>query len=83
MFIQFETLEQAQAWLAHNDELVGYTGEGMTKTLSLPTEGADGLWYISLASERWDGENLAKPLELLDGVIVESFERKTTDESTT
>lgn len=76
MFIQFEKLEQTQAWLAHNDELVGYTGEGMTKTLSQPIEGADGLWYISLASERWNGEELAEHLELLNGVIVETFDRK-------
>ncbi|MGD1832488.1 MAG: hypothetical protein ACPKOP_03995 [Sphaerochaetaceae bacterium] len=75
MFIQFETIDSANAWLAHNDALVGYTGEGKTKTLSQPTEGADGFWYVSLATERWDAEGLAEPLELLDGVIVESFER--------
>ena len=80
MFIQLETIEQARAWLAYNDNLVGYTGEGLTRTLSKPTEGADGKFYISLANERWNGEELAEPLELLEGVIVESFERKAVDE---
>lgn len=76
MFIKFNTIEQANNWLSHNNNLVGYNGEGKTKTLSQPIEGADGLYYISLAIERWDGVNLAEPLELLDGEIVESFERK-------
>ena len=76
MFIKLQTIEQAQNWLTHNNNLVGYTGEGKTKTLAQPVQGADDLYYISLAKERWNGEELAEPLELLDGVIVGEFERE-------
>ena len=75
MFIKCLTLEQATEWITHNDLLVGYDGEGKTKTLANPIEGVDG-WFISLAKERWNGEELAEPLELLDGVIVGEFERE-------
>ena len=74
MFIQFKTELEVQEWITHNNKLVGYNGEGKTKTLTNPVEGVDG-WYLSLASERWNGEGLAEPLELLDGAIIESFER--------
>lgn len=43
-------------------------------------EGDDG-WFISLSKERWNGEELAEPLELLDGVIVDKFERRELDGS--
>lgn len=75
MYLQFQTIEQAESWLSHNDALVGYPGS-RTRSLSQPIEGADGIYYISLSPERWNSEGLAEPLELLDGEIVESFERK-------
>ena len=74
MFIKFDTIEKATAWIAHNDKLVGYDGEGSTRTLTKPIEGKEG-YYLSLSPERWAEGMLAPPLELLDGVIVKNFER--------
>ena len=74
MFIKFDTKILATEWIARNDLLVGYDGEGSTRTLAEPKEGVEG-WFIGLSPERWTEGVLAEPLELLDGVIVEDFER--------
>ncbi len=77
MFLKFESELKANKWVAHNDALVGYDPESdaKTRTLAKAVIGVDSNIYIGLAKERWNGEELAEPLELLEGEIVESFER--------
>lgn len=75
MYIKFSTKESADNWVTHNNLLVGYDGEhGATNSLTEPFEAKDG-YIITLAKNRWDGGELAEPLELLDGELVETFER--------
>ena len=75
MFLKFKSELKASEWIDHNNAIVGYDSESeaKTRTLAKAIEGADGGFYISLSRERWDGENLAEPLELLEAVIVEDL----------